>query len=37
MVLDGGAGGMVPTTIVDLTQTPPTVVREGAGSIEQFV
>ena len=37
LVLDGGAGGMVPTTVIDLTQVPPVVVREGAGSIEDFV
>ena len=37
LVLDGGAGGMVPTTVIDLTQVPPVVVREGAGSIEEFV
>jgi tRNA threonylcarbamoyl adenosine modification protein (Sua5/YciO/YrdC/YwlC family) len=36
MVLDGGAGGMVPTTVVDLTTTPPVIVREGAGSISEF-
>ena len=30
-------GGMVPTTVIDLTQSPPLIVREGAGSIEQFV
>jgi len=37
MVLDGGAGGMIPTTVIDLTQIPPIIVREGAGSIEEFV
>jgi tRNA threonylcarbamoyl adenosine modification protein (Sua5/YciO/YrdC/YwlC family) len=37
MVLDGGAGGMVPTTVVDLTQSPPVIVREGAGPIEEFL
>jgi tRNA threonylcarbamoyl adenosine modification protein (Sua5/YciO/YrdC/YwlC family) len=37
LVLDGGAGGVIPTTIIDLTQIPPVVVREGAGSIEDFV
>jgi len=37
LVLDGGAGGMVPTTVIDLTQAPPLIVREGAGSIEEFV
>jgi tRNA threonylcarbamoyl adenosine modification protein (Sua5/YciO/YrdC/YwlC family) len=37
MVLDAGAGGMVPTTVIDLTKRPPEIVREGAGSIEDFV
>lgn len=37
LVLDGGAGGVVPTTIIDLTVQPPEVIREGAGSIEEFV
>ncbi len=36
MVLDGGAGGLVPTTVIDLTQHPPEIVREGAGSVEEF-
>jgi len=37
MVLDAGAGGMVPTTVIDLTTSPPTIVREGAGPIDEFV
>jgi tRNA threonylcarbamoyl adenosine modification protein (Sua5/YciO/YrdC/YwlC family) len=37
MVLDAGAGGLVPTTVIDLTTVPPTVVREGAGDIDEFV
>jgi len=37
LVLDAGAGGVIPTTVVDLTTTPPQVIREGAGSIEEFV
>ncbi len=37
MVLDAGAGGMVPTTVIDLVSVPPLVVREGAVSIEDFV
>jgi tRNA threonylcarbamoyl adenosine modification protein (Sua5/YciO/YrdC/YwlC family) len=37
MVLDAGGGGVVPTTVIDLTKVPPEVVREGAGSIEEFV
>lgn len=36
LVLDGGAGGMVPTSIVDLTQMPPVIVREGAGPVDEF-
>jgi tRNA threonylcarbamoyl adenosine modification protein (Sua5/YciO/YrdC/YwlC family) len=36
MVLDGGTGGLVPTSVVDLTCSPPQVVREGAGSTEEF-
>ena len=37
LVLDAGAGGIVPTTVVDLTVQPPQVVREGAGSVEEFL
>jgi tRNA threonylcarbamoyl adenosine modification protein (Sua5/YciO/YrdC/YwlC family) len=37
LVLDGGGGGVVPTTVIDLTKMPPEIVREGAGSIEEFV
>jgi tRNA threonylcarbamoyl adenosine modification protein (Sua5/YciO/YrdC/YwlC family) len=37
VVLDGGAGGVTPTTVIDLTVQPPMIVREGAGSIEEFV
>ena len=37
LVIDGGAGGVVPTTVIDLTKTPPEVVREGAGPIDEFV
>lgn len=37
MVLDGGSGGMVPTTVVDLTEGYPQIIREGAGPIEDLV
>jgi tRNA threonylcarbamoyl adenosine modification protein (Sua5/YciO/YrdC/YwlC family) len=37
LVLDAGAGGVIPTTVVDLTQSPPVVVREGLGSTEEFI
>jgi tRNA threonylcarbamoyl adenosine modification protein (Sua5/YciO/YrdC/YwlC family) len=36
MVLDGGAGGPLPTTVIDLTTSPPEIVREGAGDVEEF-
>lgn len=37
LVLDAGAGGVIPTTVVDLTQSPPVVVREGLGPTDEFV
>jgi tRNA threonylcarbamoyl adenosine modification protein (Sua5/YciO/YrdC/YwlC family) len=36
LVLDAGAGGKIPTTVVDLTSTPPTIVREGAGAVDKL-
>ncbi|HLK37143.1 MAG TPA: L-threonylcarbamoyladenylate synthase [Polyangiaceae bacterium] len=36
LVLDGGAGGLVPTTVIDLTTTPPQILREGAGPVDEF-
>jgi tRNA threonylcarbamoyl adenosine modification protein (Sua5/YciO/YrdC/YwlC family) len=37
LVLDGGVGGSVPTTVVDLSQGHVDVVREGAGTIDDLV
>jgi len=37
MVLDTGAGGLVPTTVIDLTTPEPTVIRQGAGPFDEFV
>ena len=37
LVLDAGGGGVVPTTVVDLSVSPPVVVREGAGPVDDFV
>jgi tRNA threonylcarbamoyl adenosine modification protein (Sua5/YciO/YrdC/YwlC family) len=37
LVIDGDAGGTVPTTIIDLSQGEVRVVREGAGPIEELV
>lgn len=36
LVLDGGPGGTVPTSVVDLTGNGPRVVRVGAGDVSQF-
>jgi tRNA threonylcarbamoyl adenosine modification protein (Sua5/YciO/YrdC/YwlC family) len=36
MVLDGGVGGMTHTTVIDLTKSPPEILREGAGPIDAF-
>jgi len=37
LVIDSGAGGLVPTTVVDLTVSPPLVIREGLGPVEEIV
>lgn len=34
LVIDGGIGGMVPSTIVDCTGDSPVVLRQGAGEFE---
>jgi tRNA A37 threonylcarbamoyladenosine synthetase subunit TsaC/SUA5/YrdC len=36
MILDGGPGGPLPTTVIDLTGDAPVIVREGAGDAEPF-
>jgi tRNA threonylcarbamoyl adenosine modification protein (Sua5/YciO/YrdC/YwlC family) len=36
LVLDGGPGGIFPTTVIDLTGDTPVIVREGAGDITPF-
>ncbi|HEX4338651.1 MAG TPA: L-threonylcarbamoyladenylate synthase [Polyangiaceae bacterium] len=36
MVLDGGPGGLQPTTVIDLTTDEPVIVREGAGDTSFF-
>ena len=37
LVIDAGGGGLIPTTVIDLTTSPPQVIREGAGPIDDFV
>ena len=36
-VLDGGDCGLEPTTVVDLSVSPPVIVREGKGPLEPLV
>ena len=36
LVLDAGAGGTVPTSVVDLSGPKPHVVRVGAGDVSPF-
>lgn len=33
IIIDGGAGGNIPSTVVDLTTPTPVVIREGLGDI----
>lgn len=37
LVVDGGPGGIVPSTVIDLTGSAPELVREGAGRWEELV
>lgn len=32
LIIDGGGCALLPSSVIDLTQTPPVVLREGAGS-----
>lgn len=34
LVIDGGYGGNIPSTVIDLTEGEPILVREGKGSVE---
>jgi tRNA A37 threonylcarbamoyladenosine synthetase subunit TsaC/SUA5/YrdC len=37
MVIDGGYGEAVPSTIVDCTQNNPKIIRKGKGDITPFL
>jgi tRNA A37 threonylcarbamoyladenosine synthetase subunit TsaC/SUA5/YrdC len=37
LVIDGGAGGNIPSTIIDCTTSPLQIVRQGRGEISQYV
>lgn len=34
IVIDGGYGGNIPSTVIDLTTAEPSLIREGKGSVE---
>ncbi len=36
LVIDGGYGEVIPSTIIDLSQDVPVIIREGKGSLEHF-
>lgn len=36
MVVDGGYGGNEASTVIDLSQSPPEILREGKGSLDIF-
>lgn len=37
LIIDGGACSLEPTTVVDLRELPPTIVREGRGDTSPFL
>jgi tRNA threonylcarbamoyl adenosine modification protein (Sua5/YciO/YrdC/YwlC family) len=37
LVLDGGVCGIIPTTVVDLSEGQVQIVREGAGAVDELV
>lgn len=37
LVIDGGAGGLVPSTVVDFTSGEPIITRQGSGDFEQYL
>ena len=37
LVIDGGTGGIEPSTVVDFTTGVPVIVRQGAGNFEQYI
>jgi tRNA threonylcarbamoyl adenosine modification protein (Sua5/YciO/YrdC/YwlC family) len=36
LILDGGACASAPTTVVDFSETPPRLLREGGGAVEEI-
>jgi tRNA A37 threonylcarbamoyladenosine synthetase subunit TsaC/SUA5/YrdC len=35
-VIDGGYGGIVPSTIIDCSGAEPEIIREGLGEVDQY-
>ena len=36
MIIDGGFCGIEPTSVIDMSEDEPKILREGAGSVEDF-
>jgi tRNA A37 threonylcarbamoyladenosine synthetase subunit TsaC/SUA5/YrdC len=36
LVIDGGAGGNIPSTVVDFTSGEPELVRQGLGDFSEY-
>ena len=36
LIIDGGYGGIEPTSVIDLTRGTPQIIREGLGDVEAF-
>lgn len=36
LVIDGGIGGNIPSTVVDFTETPPKIIRQGLGDFSFY-
>lgn len=37
LVIDGGMGGITPSTVVDFTSDQPVIIRQGSGDFEQYL
>ncbi len=37
VVIDGGIGSLIPSTVVDLTQDTPVVIRQGSGDLDMIL
>ena len=37
LVIDGGAGGLDPTTVLDLTSDSPVIIRAGKGNVSRLI